>query len=424
MLATRATILTSLGTFDPLWWHVNVTIADRPLVLACLIAALIDPESPHPILSLFGEQGTGKSTGCRRLVSLIDPSPVPLQKPPRDPEGWVTAAQGSWVVALDNLSTVPDWLSDSLCRAATGDGDVRRALYTDSDLAVFAFRRCIILNGIDVGALRGDLADRTLPINLDRIEESARLAERQLNERWTQDQPRIFGDLLSLAASLIKRLPSVRLASSPRMADFARILAAVDQILGTNGLIRFAERARTMAEDTLSSDPFIAAMAEARIEFHGKSADLLIKVTPDEQGWRPPRNWPKDPRMVTSLLRRNAPAMRKVGWVVEEGEDLHNNHAIWTVISPEIGRKLGSQDSQDSQGAKSGDVCTFALGRCWRPIHSSAASARSASYVCRATRQDQHDRRPSRNRRSERPVDQSTRQRRRPWALAEHSRGY
>jgi hypothetical protein len=123
------------------------------------------------------------------------PSPVPLRKPPRDPEGWVTAAQGSWVVALDNLSTVPDWLSDSLCRAATGDGDVRRALYTDSDLAVFAFRRCIILNGIDVGALRGDLADRTLPINLDRIEESARLTERQLNERWTQDQPRIFDDL-------------------------------------------------------------------------------------------------------------------------------------------------------------------------------------------------------------------------------------
>jgi hypothetical protein len=143
------------------------------------------------------------------------------------------------------------------------------------------------------------------------------------------------------------------------MADFARILAAVDQILGTNGLTRFAERARTMAEDTLSADPFIAAMAEARINFHGKSADLLIKVAPDEQGWRPPRNWPKDPRMVTSLLRRNAPAMRKVGWVVEEGEDLHNNHAIWTVISPEIGRKSGSPDSQGSQdsqeiGRKSG----------------------------------------------------------------------
>ena len=340
-------------------WHLNVATADRPLALAWEIAALIDPESPHPILSMFGEQGTGKSTGTRRLVSLIDPSPVPLRKPPRDPEGWVTAAQGSWVVGLDNLSQVPDWLSDCLCRAATGDGDVRRALYTDSDLAVFAFRRCIILNGIDVGALRGDLADRTLPINLDRIEESARLTERQLNERWTQDLPRIFGDLLSLAAEVIKRLPFVRLASSPRMADFARILAAVDQILGTDGLTRFAERARTMAEDTLSSDPFIAAMTEARIDFHGKSADLLLKVTPDEQGWRPPRNWPKDPRMVTSLLRRNAPAMRKVGWVVEEGEDTRDHYVIWTVISQEIGRKSppqGPQGPQDSQeiGRKSG----------------------------------------------------------------------
>jgi hypothetical protein len=84
-----------------------------------------------------------------------------------------------------------------------------------------------------------------------------------------------------------------------------------------------------MAEDTLLSDPFIAAMAEAQVDFHGESADLLLKVTPDEQGWRPPRNWPKDPRMVTSLLRRNAPAMRKFGWVVEEGEDHHNNHAIF-----------------------------------------------------------------------------------------------
>src|SRR5687768_1160207 len=65
----------SLGTFDPLWCHINVATTDRPLVLAWLIAALTDPESPHPILSLFGEQGTGKSTASRRIVSVVDPSP-------------------------------------------------------------------------------------------------------------------------------------------------------------------------------------------------------------------------------------------------------------------------------------------------------------------------------------------------------------
>ena len=118
----------------------------------------------------------------------------------------MTAAQGSWVVGLDNLSHVPDWLSDSLCRAATGDGDVRRALYTDAGLAVFAFRRCVLLNGIDVGALRGDLADRLLKINLDRIEEDARAEETELDRQWAADYPIILGNLLTLAGDTIARL--------------------------------------------------------------------------------------------------------------------------------------------------------------------------------------------------------------------------
>jgi hypothetical protein len=139
-------------TTDKLWKQLNVAEPDRPLVLACLVAAIANPNMPHPILSLSGEQGTAKSTTTKRIVELLDPSPVPLRKPPKDPESWVIAAQGSWVVALDNMSTVPDWLSDCLCRAVTGDGDVCRALYTDSELSVFGFRRCIILNGIDLGA--------------------------------------------------------------------------------------------------------------------------------------------------------------------------------------------------------------------------------------------------------------------------------
>jgi hypothetical protein len=313
-----------------------VSAADRPLLLACLISALIAPDAPHPILALFGEQGTGKSTASRRLVSLVDPSPMPLRKPPSDQESWVTAAQGSWVVGLDNLSYVPDWLSDSLCRAATGDGDVRRALYTDSGLAVFAYRRCILLNGIDVGALRGDLTDRIVKVNLDRIDEEKRADEEELDQAWEAAYPSILNGLFAVSAGVIGLLPSVRLASKPRMADFARILASVDQLLGTTGLDRYAEQARSMAEDSLSSDPLIARMKEARLEFTGKAAELLTKVTPDIDRWRPPKNWPKDPRAVTSILRRNAPALRKTGWVVEEGEDTHDKVVIWTVIHPEF----------------------------------------------------------------------------------------
>jgi hypothetical protein len=207
-----------LGSINLLWDHLNVSEQDRPLVLAWLIAAIIDPDTPHPVLSLFGEQGTGKSTASRRIVEVIDPSPVPLRKPPRDPEQWVTAAQGSWVVGLDNLSQVPDWLSDSLCRAATGDGDVRRALYTDAGLSVFGFRRCIILNGIDLGALRGDLVDRLVHVSLEVIPEDDRVKEEVLDNQWQQYYPVILGALFASVASVIHAIPSVRLAKKPRMA--------------------------------------------------------------------------------------------------------------------------------------------------------------------------------------------------------------
>jgi hypothetical protein len=186
------------------------------------------------VLAIFGEQGTGKATAVKVLVLLLDPSPVPVRKPPRDADSWVTAAAGSWVVGLDNLSDVPPWLSDSLCRASTGDGDVRRKLYSDSDYAVFAFRRCIIFDAIDVGALAPDLADRTVAITLDLIPDEDRADEETFWSRWQDAHPRLLGAVLTLAARVIARLPDVRLPRKPRMADFARILAAVDAELGTS----------------------------------------------------------------------------------------------------------------------------------------------------------------------------------------------
>ena len=137
-------------------------------------------EQPHVVLAIFGEQGTGKTTAVKVLVRILDPGPVPVRKPPRDADSWVTAAAGSWVVGLDNLSDIPPWLSDSLCRASTGDGDVRRKLYTDGDYAVFAFRRCIIFDAIDVGALEPDLADRALPVTLALIPDEDRRDEETL----------------------------------------------------------------------------------------------------------------------------------------------------------------------------------------------------------------------------------------------------
>ena len=362
------------GSLDELWNLLNVTNDDRPLVAAWLVASLFR-DIPHPVLSLFGEQGTGKTTAHKMLVTTIDPGPVPNRKPPRDPDSWVTAAAGSWFVGIDNLSEVRPWLSDSICRAVTGDGDVRRKLYTDGEHAVFAFRRCVCLNGIDLGATRGDLSERMLDITLDRISESERKSEEEIWANWEQRHARILGAILDLTVKVVAKLPSVELPSKPRMADFAKILYAVDEVLNTKGLDHYLAKSENLAADSLTGDSFILAVLELTEPFDGTAAALLDKVrVPD----RPSRNWPKSPRIVTTRLKRHAPAMRKMGWMVEnDGGHNHKKVMVWKLAPPEstdildtqdprtreIGLNGGSAGKAGKENGSSQDDCPYCAGK-------------------------------------------------------------
>jgi hypothetical protein len=56
------------------------------------------------------------------------------------------------LLAFDNVSGLPIWLSDALCRLASGGSFAVRRLYTDDEevlLVLFEAARPILLNGID-----------------------------------------------------------------------------------------------------------------------------------------------------------------------------------------------------------------------------------------------------------------------------------
>lgn len=334
------------GSLGDMWALLNLAEADRAPLAAWLVSILW-PKIPHPIPALTGEQGTGKTSAARMLGGLLDPSPVPVRKAPRDADSWVTAAAGSWVVPLDNLSGISDWLSDTLCRAVTGDGDVRRQLYTDGGLVVFAFRRCVLLTGIDLGALRGDLGDRLLPLDLEVIDEKHRREESDVWGRWEQMHPRILGAVLDLAAGVAGVLPGVSLSIRPRMADFAKLLAAVDQVLGTRGFDRYTDRAAALAADALAGDPFVLALASkfGAKTFTGPAAELLAKV-PQPDG-RVGKEWPGTARALSGLLKRQAPVMRRAGWAVVESDDGHAKVKKWTITAPTEGKGEDDPEPDD-----------------------------------------------------------------------------
>lgn len=302
------------GSLDELRDLLNVTDETWPQLVGWLVAAML-PDVPHPIALLTGEQGTGKSTAGRLLVQLLDPSAAPLRSSPKDEETWGVSAAASYVVGIDNISSIPLWMSDAMCRAVTGDGLVRRRLYTDSDVSVLSLKRVLVLTSIDAGALRGDLAERLLTVELERIDAKSRRTDRALADAWAVAHPRLLGALLDLVCQVMAALPRAaeELAEHPRMADFAEVLLALDMVHGSRALDSYTRASERLARDVAESDPVARAVLELlagqSVGWAGSPTALLGELrrfAPDPL----PRSWPGDATRLSSHLKRVQPALR------------------------------------------------------------------------------------------------------------------
>jgi len=340
VLFRRTTLISPLpapsresGGLERLRALLNVSDSGFRLLIAWLIAGLF-PDIPHPILAITGEQGTAKSTCGRLLVTLIDQSPAPLRAAPKDGDSWMVQASAGWTVMLDNVSTIAPWFSDTLCKAVTGDGMVKRALYTDDDVSVISFRRVIGMTAIDAGALRGDLAERLLPVELDPISPQNRRTDDELNAAFEPARPAVLGALLDLTAKVLKLLPTVKVERLPRLADFAKILAALDQATGWNTLADFTELADEITATVIEADPFadaVRTLIRTRGEWTGTAAALLeLLAAPDPA----PKSWPRSARAVSGHLRRVAPALRKSEIDVDFSRD-KTSRAIRLAVRPD-----------------------------------------------------------------------------------------
>jgi hypothetical protein len=150
------------GSLERLSMFLNYAVRDDFRLMVAWLVMALRPTGPYPLLVLHGEQGSGKSTAAEVLRMLIDPNEALLRPPPRDERDLVIAGSNGRLIALENLSVVPQWLSDALCRISTGSGFSTRELYTDADEAIFSVQLPIVVNGIVEVVTSGDLQDRSI----------------------------------------------------------------------------------------------------------------------------------------------------------------------------------------------------------------------------------------------------------------------
>jgi hypothetical protein len=278
---------------------------------------------PYIVLVLHGEQGSGKTTAAKVLRSLTDPSAVPLRTPPRESRDLVVAARGARVVAYDNLSSLPQWLSDALSMIATGGGYEARQLFTDLDEVLVKLKRPILLNGIENPAVSADLLDRSLVASMQPIGEEKRRSEDEIEDDLAELGGELTGAVFAAISAALENLERVARPSWARMVDATRWALASAEALGTSA----AKLEGTLKRNTARRDELVlegSVFASAVIEFavergswEGTTAELKgVLETETETGKANADKkavWPQTVQKVVAGRAREMPILRRQG---------------------------------------------------------------------------------------------------------------
>jgi hypothetical protein len=212
--------------------YVNIKNKEHQLLLLIYLVTCFIPGFPHVMLAIFGSQGSSKSTLLKLLRLTVDPSLIDVASFPHTQKELVQTLAHNYLLPFDNVSYISEDQSDTLCKAITGGGHVKRELYENDEDVIYNFMRCISINGINLVTTRPDLLERSLLIELERIEPKDRKTEAELYENFKDDLPEILGGIFQILTEAQKIYPTIKLDSHPRMADWTLWGCAIAEAMG------------------------------------------------------------------------------------------------------------------------------------------------------------------------------------------------
>jgi hypothetical protein len=230
-------------------------------------------------------------------------------------------ALNGWLVAYDNVSTIPEWLSDALCQLVYGGGVARRTLYENNERSVIYAQRRVILVGIEEFVRRGDLRDPCVFVRLQPISPGSRRTEEDFWEAWRADYPRILGAVPDAIAGGLRMLPSVHLKELPRMADHAKWGEAIGRALGwapESCVATYNENRKEATMTELEGSPLAMTLLQFagsdRESWSGPPAELHAQLTRYVgKLMAASAGWPNTIHTFGSVLKRLAPQLRMHG---------------------------------------------------------------------------------------------------------------
>jgi len=319
------------GNLDSIFDVLNIKNEEERILLKVYLVSCFIPNFPHPVLVLFGEHGSCKSSAFRFLKKLIDPSSLSTMSAIKEIKEFVQLASHHWFIPLDNLSYLNSELSDCICRICTGEGVSKRRLYSDDDDFIYNFQHIVGINGISNVISKPDLLDRSILIGLESITDKNRKHEHEMNTLFEKIRPLVLGACFDAVAGAMKLIDTITLPEVPRMADFSYWGYAIAETIGIGG-----KKFISAYKNNISNQNFEAIEASpigtAIIKMMERTPTGIVEDTPTgilsklnviarvdmDTNLTESKFWPKDPRVLTKRIHEIIPNLKKEGIEVIE----------------------------------------------------------------------------------------------------------
>jgi hypothetical protein len=361
---------------------------DYTLITAWLVGTL-HPFGPYPVLDLNGERGSTKSKTTSVLRNVVDPNIAPTRSSPKDDRSAAIAAQNNMIVAFDNLSSIPLWFSDLLCRIATGSGHAERELWTNDGECVFHETRPIIMNGIEDGIItQGDLLNRTMMVTL--TPPDVYRTNEEIDALFKEKHPGLLGALLTVASVALRNRKSVDFGKPPRMADFAKWIVAAEPALGWKPgtfMEIYAENQESATSIIVESSPVAKAIIQFMAsnkrltgddEWDGRVSDLHDELLHYDV-YKDSKTAPKGANKLGGHIVRIIASMRVQGISIDKPPRTNQGSKVKISIIAPVNPDPGKQGSSVGTDAKSVGTDAKSVGTDAKSVGTDAKSVSSFS---------------------------------------------
>lgn len=257
--------------------------AEVLLLLRIWFYALFFPElfPTRPILAFIGEKGSGKSSILRRIGKALFGPEFNVSQLSEDPKDFDAIVTHDAFVALDNVDTCSKWLEDRLAVSATGGRVTKRELHTTNRLVSFPIRAFLGITSRTPHFRREDVADRLLPIHVDRYDSfrpEADLLDALLSNR-DQFMTSVIDELREVV-QIISEAKTSTTGEKLRMADFVDFALKVSEGWGSgDGMRRILEKISSeQATFALEADPLVELLEDWMELNDGENIGRLVST--------------------------------------------------------------------------------------------------------------------------------------------------